>query len=401
MLSKLLVAVCSAGLLTPATASDWFRWRGPDLNGVSKETGWSATWPKEGPKQIWKASVGTGFSSISVANGRAYTAGNRNNADTIYCFEAATGAFVWKHDYPSPLADHYYDGGASATPTVDGQTVFFLGKQGDLLSLDAATGKVNWARNAAKELGAKVPEWGFASSPVVEGELLLLNVGSAGVAVDKATGKVVWSSGRGPAGYSSAVPFDQAGRRCAALFVAEAVVAVDAKTGKELWQHPWDTSYDANIADPILSGSQVFISSGYNKGCALLQVSGDRPSVLWQNKNMRNHFNSCVLVDGFLYGFDDDYLRCLDFKTGLVKWTDKTLGKGALMAADGKLIIQGEKGLLVIAEANPTTYKPLARAQVLGVRCWTTPVLSNGRIYCRNAKGDVVCLDVKAAAAQK
>jgi len=263
-----------------------------------------------------------------------------------------------------------------------------------LFCLDAASGSVAWSKDVTQEPGAKMPTWGFAGSPLVEGDLLLLNVGSAGAALDKKTGKTVWKSGDGEAGYSTPVPFDAGGKRMIALFLAKSVAAIELQTGKMTWSYPWETSYDVNAADPILSGDQVFISSGYNRGAALINVATTPPVKAWENKNMRNHMNSCVLIGGHLYGFDEDKLTCLDWKTGAAKWTQGGLGKGSLSASGDKLIIQSAKGELVIAEANPAAFKPIARAQVFGGESWTTPILANGRIYCRNSKGDVACVDV-------
>jgi outer membrane protein assembly factor BamB len=375
------------------SAVDWHRWRGPDANGISKETDWSPTWPSEGPKQLWKANVGTGFSSVSVSHGRVYTVGNKDKQDTVYCFDADTGLVLWKHPYSAPLDAKYYQGGPSATPSVDGDHVYTSSKRGQVFCLDAATGKVVWSRDLAKELGAKVPTWGFASSPLVDGNLVILNLGSAGTALEKATAKVVWTSGKEEAGYSTPVPFSAGGERCVALFLAESVAAFRIKDGKEVWRQTWKTDYDVNAADPIIDGDNIFISSGYNRGAALLKILSGQPNVAWENKNMRNHFNSCVLIGGHLYGFDESELKCVEWLTGKVTWSEQSLGKGALMAADGKLIVLGEKGELVIVEAVAASFKPLSRAQVLGGLCWSTPVLSNGRIYCRNAKGDLVCLD--------
>ena len=390
----ILFGFCSATL---AADTDWYRWRGPNLDGISTEKGWLAAWPKEGPKKLWQASVGTGFSSVSVSNGRVYTMGNTGNADVVYCFDAETGKEIWKQSYPCPLAPKYYEGGTSSTPTVDGKSVYTLSRMGHMFSYDAASGKIIWSKNLQTELGVKIPEWGFAGSPLVEGNLVCINVGGAGTALDKATGKAVWTSNKEAAGYSTPVAFNQGGKPALALFSAKSVMAVEAASGRLIWQHPWDTSYDVNAADPILNGNKVFVSSGYNKGCALLQINGRQASVVWQNKNMRNHFNSCVLLQGHLYGFDESEFKCLDFQTGAVKWKESRLGKGSLMAADGKLIILGERGQLVIAEAGPAGFKSLSSAQVLGGKCWTTPVLSGGRIYCRNAQGSLVCLDVKGA----
>ncbi|HUL50952.1 MAG TPA: PQQ-binding-like beta-propeller repeat protein, partial [Candidatus Nitrosotalea sp.] len=370
---------------------------GPDLNGVSQETNWSSLWPKEGPKQVWKTRVGTGFSSVAVSHGRIYTMGNDGNQDTVFCLDANAGTPIWKHSYPTPMDPKWYEGGPSATPAVDGDRVFTLSKRGLLLCLGAADGSVIWSKDLVADLGVKIPTWGFAGSPVVEGNLLIVNAGSAGTAFDKSTGKVVWTSGKNAAGYASPVPVGDNNGRTAVLFLADSVAAVNLNDGKEIWRHPWTTKYDVNAADPIVIGDRVFISSGYDRGCALLRIGGKSASVLWENKEMRNHFNSCVLVHGYLFGFDESELKCVDLNSGVVKWTENRLGKGSLMAAGDRLVILGEKGELVVAVASSGGFKPLARAQVLGGRCWSTPVLSNARIYCRNATGDLVCLDVSGS----
>jgi outer membrane protein assembly factor BamB len=396
---SLLIALALGSL--SATALDYYRWRGPDLNGISKESGWLAEWPANGPKVLWKSAVGKGFSSIAVADGRAFTIGNSDNHDTVFCFDAATGEVRWKHTYPSRLEAKYYEGGPGSTPTVDGRHVFTFGKMGDLFCLEAASGKVVWATNLVTGLGAKLPTWSFASSPVVEGDHLLLNVGATGIALDKRTGKAVWlSDASKPSGYSSAVFMGRGAERAMVLALEKDYGAVRVRDGQVLWRQPWKTSYEVNAADPIVEGDEVFVSSGYNFGSALLRPKDGAVEVRWQNKHLRAQFNPPVLIDGHIYGFDgdggkpDSNLRCIEWATGAVKWTERT-GFGALMAADGKLIAINEKGTLMIVAAKPDGFKQLASAQVLGGRCWTTPVLSHGRIYCRNAAGDLVCLDVK------
>jgi outer membrane protein assembly factor BamB len=312
----------------------------------------------------------------------------------VTCFKADTGDVIWKHSYPQALEPKNYEGGPNATPTVDGDRVYACSKDAELFCLDAAKGTVIWSKKLAEELGTKKPTWAYASSVLVEGDLLLLNVGSAGTALNKQDGKVVWSNGKDVANYSTPVPFDANGKRAIALFTKDHIAGLLVADGKELWRFPWKTDYDINAADPIISGNEVFISSGYNHGAALLKIADGKPEKVWQNKNMRNHFNSCVLWQEHLYGVDEKELRCIVWKTGEVKWGDPKFGKGSLMMADGKLIGLGERGGLLIAEATPKEYKPLARAQVIGGKCWTAPVLANGRVYCRNAAGDVVCLDV-------
>ena len=394
-----LVLAFTVLLLLRPLADDWPRWRGPNLDGVSSEKGWLTAWPQEGPKQLWQASVGTGFTSVAVAQGRLFTLGNSNEIDTIFCLDAATGAELWRHSYPCPLDPQYYEGGPHATPTVDGDRVFSLGKRGQLLALTAATGKVLWRKDLMAELGAKKPRWGFAGSVLVEGGLLILNVGDAGTAISKDTGKVVWTSGKEPAGYATPMPFTLGGERCAAIFSAKALVGVRAQTGEVLWRHPWVTKWDLSVADPIIVGNRLFIST-FDRGCALLQLGSGQPTVVWTNKSMANHFNSCVYLDGFLYGVDGNTdappkdLRCVELATGQVKWQYPGFGLGSLIVADGKLIVLGEKGQLAVAPASQSGFTPLAQAQVLGGKCWTAPVLANGRLYCRNAAGTLICLGV-------
>jgi outer membrane protein assembly factor BamB len=386
--------VLLAATALSANAADWPRWRGPDQNGISKETAWTAQWPASGPKQLWKAKVGTGFSSFSVSNGRLYTMGNVNSTDSIICLNADTGTEVWKKSYPAPLDPNLYEGGPNATPTVDGDRVYTLSRRGVVHCIEAAKGNIIWSTNLGT-LKPTVPDWGFSGGVMVEGDLCLLNLGTTGTALDKKTGKVVWFSGTEKAGYTT--PLLAPGG--AAIFAAKQdIVAVNIKDGKVLWRYPWKTAYDVNAADPILTGKQLFVSSGYGHGSVLLDLSSGTPTKVWENKNMRNQFNPSVLIDGHLYGIDDDTskratLRCVELKTGELQWTEPT-GFGSLIAANGKLIVLSAKGELMVADASPAGFKPTSRAQVLTGKCWTTPVLANGKIYCRNAVGDVVCLDV-------
>lgn len=377
---------------SPAFSGDWPQYRGPSRNGISSEKGWSTRWPKQGPKVLWKTNVGKGYSCMAISGGRLYTMGNKGDTDAVCCLDANTGRAIWRHSYKCPAKDYP---GPRATPTVNGGRVYTLSREGNLFCLDAKSGKVVWSRNLKKDHKLNVPGWGFASSPLVDGNLLLLNLGTAGLAVDKQTGKTAWQTGNDASGYASPVLGKPGGQRCVALFARNAIVGADPKTGKQLWRYTWQTSSDVNAADPIIAGNKVFISSNYGKGCALLNVGKGKATVAWQNRNMKNHFSSSVLVKGFLYGNDEGSVRCLDFGSGAAKWNKGGLGKGQLMAADGKLIILSEHGELAIALASPGGYKELARAQVLGGTCWTAPVLSGGKIYCRNQDGDLICLNVK------
>ena len=396
--ARLLLAL---GLLASsvAAAADWPRSRGPNFDGISPETNWFKPWPKDGPAVLWRASVGIGFSSMTVSQGRLYTMGNTKDTDTVFCFDAATGALVWRHDYAEPLQPKYYEGGPGATPTVDGGRVFTLSKSGKVFCFEAASGKVVWQKNLEAELRLAVNEWGFSGSPLVDGGAVILNAGSAGTALDAQTGRVLWNNGTNTTGYATAVPFSLDGQRAAAIFAAKHLVAVDVKTGRELWRFPWETGWDNNNADPIIMGNRFFISS-YDRGCALLELRDGKPTALYTNENLRTHMNTAVHFGGHLYAVHGregkgrpNAFRCLELATGRIAWETTGLGVGTVIAsADRKLIILSETGELVIAEATPDAFRPLARAQVLGGRCWSAPALVDGRIFCRNAKGDLLCL---------
>ncbi len=396
----LVAAAASLSFVAPVRGEDWYRWRGPRLDGISTESDWKVQWPASGPPVAWKTPLGVGFSSVAIAQGRLYTMGNEEDHDTVHCLEAASGTAVWRHKYDAPLDDREFEGGPTATPTVDGDRVYTLSRQGLLFALDAATGRVCWSNDLRETTGLRVPGWGFSGSPLVHGDLLLLAVGEAGVAVNKSTGTLLWKSADKDAGYTTPLPFQHAGQWYALIASGRNFHAVNIQTGEEWWRHRWVTSFGCNATDPIVLGDRVFLCSGYSRGAALLKLSDKEPEVLWSNKDLRAQFSSCVLIDGHLYGIDGDAphkrsLKCLSFDSGEVRWSDDGIQAAALTASPGRLIIQGEQGELIIARVSPESLQPLARAQVLRGKCWTVPVLSNGRIYCRSAEGELVCLDVR------
>jgi len=397
--------ILSALIITMATepavrAADWPNYRGPDHNGVSKEAGWRTAWPAQGPKTLWKASLGPGFASMAVCGGRVYAMGNVQDRDVVYCLDAVTGKEVWRQSYPCPLFAKMHEGGPCATPTVQGGQVYVFSKNGDVLCMDANTGQVVWHKNLVKDLGLENLTWYFSGSPLIVDDLLILNAGKSGVALRKADGGLAWQNGTDPGGYASPVPYEAAGRKAAILFACREVFGVDAATGKVLWSHPWRTDYDINAADPIMVEDKVFISSGYNTGCALLKIDSGQVTEVWRNKAMRNECYGSVPWEGSLYGFDGQVggsgkLTCMDAGTGQVRWSQAGMGTGTLMIADGRLVILSERGKLVIAKASPERFEELASAQILTGKCWTVPVLANGLIYARNAAGDLVCVDVR------
>jgi len=401
--ANVMVILVAAALLAAgpaARAADWPNYRGPGHDGFSSETDWKALWGSAGPKKLWTKSIGVGFSSIVVSDGRAYMTGNSGKKsgakDTVYCVDADTGRELWAHTYPCPLQAKYYEGGTLASPTVDGNRVYTISKMGDLFCLDAATGKVIWNKQVNAEYGFKLPTWHFSGSPLIIGDVLYFNLGTAGAAIDKKTGKLLWDNGKEPCGYATPVPCTINGQQCLAIAASEHVVGVRPSDGKVLWKYPFVNKYKVSAADPIVSGTKVFASSGYNRGCILIDVGGDTPRQVYDSRVMRNHMNCSMLYKGYVYGFDESKLKCIDFKDGAEKWSDGSMGKGALMmSADGRMIIMSDKGELVIARADPSGFKPLARAQILPAgKCWTVPVLANGKVYARNARGDAVCVEL-------
>ena len=383
-----------------AEASDWPNYRGPNRNGVSVEKGWLDQWPSDGPKILWRAKVGLGFSSIVVSKGLAATAGHEGGQDTVFCFDAISGKPIWKHSYEAELGDKSFEGGTTGTPTFDGDRLYWLSRWGDLFCFEAKDGKIVWSKNIQQETGAPIPMWGFAGAPLVHENLLVLNVGEAGLALEKATGKIVWKSANKDAGYSTPLPVQRNGEWLALLGNGENYLAVNLKTGKEAWRFKWLTEYGVNAADPIINGDKIFISTGYGKGAALINLKSGQPEEVWKNKALRTQLNPAVLVDGYVYGADGDTtskaaLKCIELETGSTKWSEANFGSGAVIAADGKLIALNGTGELIIAPASPNGFKPVSRSQVLGGKCWTAPVLSNGLIYCRNSRGELVAVDVR------
>lgn len=377
---------------------DWPQFRGPQRDGKTPESNWSHEWTGS-PRLLWSQDLGPGASGVSVSRGRLFTVANRESIDEILCLDAMSGRRLWTFEYTCSLSTRQFEGGPAATPTVDGDRAFVLSHEGQLFSLDVRTGERVWSLHVIHDLGGTRPFWGYATSPLVVGELLLVEPGGAGHAVaalEKATGKTRWFGGDDKAGYSSPVLFDHGGTPGVLVFHGTALGAYALADGRLLWRYPWETSYDVNAALPIPSGSKVFLVSGYGHGGALLEVSGSTPKLIWETTELRSQMGSSLLHAGHLYGIDDGgKLVCLDFETGTVRWEEKGFGKGTVILAGERLIILSEKGDLVIAAADSERYTEKSRAKVLGRRTWVSPTLANGILYAKDNLGRLVALDLR------
>jgi outer membrane protein assembly factor BamB len=385
-------------------AEDWPSWLGPDGTGVSTESGWKNNLEE----QAWKAKVGVGFSTVSVAEERVYTMGHDGRKsggnETVYCLDAKTGKVIWTHSYPAPLLDYLHEGGPCSTPTVDGSTVYTLSKNGILHAYEAKDGKVLWKKEMMKEAGMRrPPEWGFAASPSLLGDLLLIEAGAT-FALDKKSGETKWKSQTYRAAYGSPTSFKSGKSDLIAILKTDGLIILDAANGKALAFEKWETSYRTNSTTPVVKGNKIFISTGYKRGCALFEFKSGKLTKIYENRNLSTHMNNAIPVGDFLYGFDGNVhmagpkdFVCIRFSSGELQWRSKDAGLmvGSLIVAGDRIIALGQRGELAIAPVNPKKFSPLAREQVIGGRCWTPPVLANGLLYLRNARGDLVCLDLR------
>ncbi|MCP4657054.1 MAG: PQQ-binding-like beta-propeller repeat protein [bacterium] len=386
---------------------EWAQWRGPNRDGHSPTTGLPQRWLAGEPRQLWRRQLGEGFSGISIADGRLFTQFSQDTDEFLVAVDARDGSEVWRLAMGKTLIEGNGNG-PRATPAIDGEVVYALGSLGKLVAVAADDGREIWQRDLVK-----APRWGYCSSPLVEGDLLIVNGrpgGTAAVlAVDKASGETAWVAGEGHPGFASPVAVTPhlspsggtlGGKRQILSFIGDGLVGLAADSGEELWRVPWTTSYQVNAADPVfLPPDRIFLSSGYGEGALLVRVrqsgEGFRVEELWRNPKMRNHFNSSVVVGEHLYGFDNATLKCMAIATGEILWGKRGLGKGSLITADGKLIVLGGKGVLALVEATPEEYRELANVQALEGKCWTSPTLAGRLLYLRNHQ-EIVCLTLES-----
>ncbi len=385
--------VCGSVLASlSAWGADWPHWRGPQRDGISKE---ALPEQLETAKIAWRSEVGIGFASVAVAGDHLVTLGNEDDHDTVWCLNARTGEETWRYRYPCALEPDGHEGGPGATPAIDAKAnvVYTMSKRGQVFCFDLQDGTVRWQRDLWNEYGLEAPRWRFSGSPVLWRDRVLLNVGSAGWALDQESGRTLWRSEGAPSGYATPVVIPE--RDEVIILSAKALVTVSAESGQERWRYPWDGSR-VNAADPIVSMGRVLVSS--SAGAILLDEIAMDPVRVWQHKALRTYFNPGVFSDGHVYAIHGTTHRatalvCVHLASGETRWSEPGFGNGALMAADGgRELILFDKGQLTFFPAKASAFEPQFRFQVLGGKCWTVPVLANGMIYCRNARGQLACV---------
>jgi outer membrane protein assembly factor BamB len=378
-------------------AADWPQFLGPNRDGVSPETGLLQAWPQKGPPLLWQKDVGESYSGPVVADGKLILFHRVGDKDVVACLDAATGKERWQFAYPTSYQDQLGKGdGPRATPVIAGSRVYTLGAQGRLHCLDLDSGKKIWDRSLVEEYKVPPSYFGVGTTPLVEGKLVLVNVGGpkAGiVAFDRDTGKEAWRATDDGASYSSPVAATLGGKRTAVFFTRQGVVLLDPKTGAVRYTKRWRARYNAsvNAATPLVIGDLVFFSASYETGALLLKVGSDKVEEVWSgDEEMSNHYATCVHHKGFLCGFHGRQepgaaLRCVELKTGKVRWTRPRYGCGSMVLADGRLIILTERGDLVLAEPTPQEYRELARVHVFDAPpCRAQIALADGRLFARD-----------------
>ncbi len=392
-IAVLLVAASAAVL-----GQDWPQILGPTRNGIYSGPPIVSSFPRTGPPLLWKRDVGAGFSGPAVVSGRLILFHRVNSKETVEALDALTGKTIWTFDYPTTYRDDFgFDEGPRAVPVVSAGRVFTHGADGVLTGLDFATGKKLWSVDSRRDFDSPKGYFGVASSPVVDGGRVLVNVGGKKgglVAFDAATGKTLWTATADEASYSAPIVAEIAGQHTAVFFTRTGLVALDPANGAVRYQYRWRARMAAsvNAATPIVFKDQIFLSASYGTGAVLLQVANHAVTPVWSgDESMSNHYSTSILKDGYLYGFDGrqefgQTLRCVEFATGKVMWNVDGFGAGSLLIADNALVIMRESGELALASASPKAFAFRSRAQLLPGVVRAYAALADGRYYVRNER---------------
>lgn len=390
-------------------AGDWPQWHGPKGDNIAAETGLLEAWPPEGPTLVWKASgIGDGFSSVSVVKGTVFTMGDIGDASYVVALSLKDGSLLWKSKVGQPGAPGGY-AGTRATPTVDGNLVFALGQNSDLVCVEAADGKEVWRKSLNRDFGgAMMSGWGNSESPIVVGDKLLCTPGGRQgtvLALNKKSGEVIWRSSEltDAAAYATLRTAEIGGVKQVIVFTAAHVAGVAMDSGKVLWSAPRQGA-TAVIPTPVFKGNSIFVTSGYGIGCNRFTVSAKDGTFSveedYANKRLCNHHGGIILLDDYVYGHSDSGgWTCMKFDTGDVAWQSGKLGKGTLSYADGHFYLRAEggPGTIVLLKASTTGWEETGRFNQpdrSSKQSWPHLVISNGKLFVRD-QGILLCYDIR------
>ena len=407
------IGLCLLPLETQA--ADWPQWRGPQRNGISAETGLLSEWPKEGPKLVWQVKdIDSGYSTPSVVGDRLYLLSNQGlDNEFVQALDTKGGKRVWSQrigKVGNPDQQPNYPA-ARSTPTVDGEQLLAFGSDGDLACLEQATGKVRWQKNVRKDYGGQPGIWAYSESPLVDGEAVICTPGGPDatmLALNKNTGELIWKcavAGGEQAAYTSALVIEVGGVRQYVQMLQKGLVGIEAKTGKLLWRYDRTAKGSpAVIPTPVVDGDFIYSAAGRSGGGGVrLKVNGGtfETEQLYFSPKLPTSVGGALKVGEYLYGTSAGALLCLEFKTGNVKWDDRSIGAAALCYADGRLYLHGENGEVALLEATPEAYrekgrfKPVDQPDRGSSKAWAYPIIADGRLYIRDL-GTLWCYDVKA-----
>jgi outer membrane protein assembly factor BamB len=425
-------------LVTRKQGEDWPRFLGPRGDGTSKEVGIISPWPKEGLRVVWERRTGVGYGMPAISRGRLFQFDRHGNRARLTCHKSETGEPLWQFEYPTDYEDFYgYNNGPRCSPVVDGELVYILGAEGMLHCLRTQDGSLVWKVDTFRRFGVGQNFFGVASVPVIEGPLLIVQVGGSDaaphsypsldekgngsglVAFDKLTGQIKYQATNELASYASPVLATIAGRRWCFVFARGGLIAMNPRTGQVDFHFPWRarTLESVNASSPVVVGDRVFISETYGPGSALLRVKSGSYGLVWsdadkgRNKSMQCHWSTPIYYGGYLYGCSGRHtnnaeLRCIEFDTGKVMWSRPGMARTSLLFVDGHFICLGEDGMLYLVKVNPREYEEVSRLEVrdpvskagsgaplLEYPCWAAPILSHGLLYVRG-KDRLVCLEL-------
>ena len=384
--------IASLLLLSWATGApeDWPCWRGPRGDNVSLESEW-----KDDGRELWRKRVGAGHSSCALSAGRLYTLGfvDEEGEDRLWCLDAGTGEPFWSRAWSAQKMAIHHSGGTLTTPALADGRVWCSSRAGVLRSFDATSGEEGLAIDLVERHSAQSTEWGFGGSPLCVDGRVIVNAEHT-FAIDPASGETIWVSKSRSAMYSTPMAFEHEGQPRLAVFAKEGLVVLDRESGEESAFYPWKKGESTvNASTPVVIDDRIFISSGYDHGCALLRFGEQGLESLFESKVMRTELSGCVLFERHLYGYDGAILKCIDLD-GKEHWRKRGLGQGALTVADGRLILTSAKGELVVARASPKGFEERSRLKAFeSGPAWASPVLCNGLIYARSSSGELVCYD--------